>query len=133
MKTLAVVAGIAVASLAPAWAASPLHIVAAENFYGDVAEQIGGANVQVSSVLSNPDQDPHLFEASPSVARNLSAARIVVYSGLDYDPWMQKLLGASRCARAQGNRRRRPDRREGRRQPAHLVRSGDHARRSRRP
>ncbi len=95
MKTLAVVAGIAVASLAPAWAASPLHIVAAENFYGDVAEQIGGANVQVSSVLSNPDQDPHLFEASPSVARNLSAARIVVYSGLDYDPWMPKLLGAS--------------------------------------
>ena len=46
--------------------------------------------------LSNPDQDPHLFEASPSVARLLSGAAIVVYNGADYDPWMAKLLAASR-------------------------------------
>jgi zinc/manganese transport system substrate-binding protein len=52
--------------------------------------------VHVTSVLSNPDQDPHLFEVSPSIARALSAARIVVYSGIDYDPWMAKLLGATR-------------------------------------
>ena len=76
-------------------AAAPITLVAAENFYGDVAQQIGGPDVRVTSILSNPDQDPHLFEASPSVARSLAAARIVVYSGIGYDPWMEKLLGAS--------------------------------------
>lgn len=81
---------------APSHAASAINIVAAENFYGDVAQQIGGPAVKVSSILSNPDQDPHLFEASPSVARNISAAQIVVYSGIDYDPWMEKLLSAAR-------------------------------------
>jgi zinc/manganese transport system substrate-binding protein len=73
-------------------------VVAAENFYGDVAAQIGGANVKVTSILSNPDEDPHLFEASPSIARDLAAARIVVYNGVDYDPWMAKLLSANKAA-----------------------------------
>jgi zinc/manganese transport system substrate-binding protein len=73
-----------------------INIVAAENFYGDVAQQVAGSNATVASILSNPDQDPHLFEASPSVARLLSAATIVVYNGADYDPWMAKLLAASR-------------------------------------
>jgi zinc/manganese transport system substrate-binding protein len=73
-------------------------IVAAENFYGDVARQIGGIHVAVHSILNNPDQDPHLFEVSPSVGRNVSAARIVIYNGIDYDPWMSKLLQAARSA-----------------------------------
>jgi zinc/manganese transport system substrate-binding protein len=77
-------------------AAQPIEIVAAENFYGDVARQIGGSEVKVTSILSNPDEDPHLFEASPSVAKAISAARIVVSNGIDYDPWMEKLLSASR-------------------------------------
>ena len=80
----------------PARAAGPITIVAAENFYGDIAQQIGGPDVAVTSILSNPDQDPHLFEVSPSVGRAVSAARIVVYSGIDYDPWMEKLLSAAR-------------------------------------
>jgi zinc/manganese transport system substrate-binding protein len=78
--------------------APTISIVAAENFYGDVAQQLAGANATVISILSNPDQDPHLFEASPSVARNLSAAAIAVYNGADYDPWMTKLLAASSSA-----------------------------------
>ena len=77
--------------------AEPINVVAAENFYGDVAEQVGGANVKVVSILTNPDQDPHLFEASASTARDLSAARIVIFNGADYDPWMTKLLSASRA------------------------------------
>ena len=89
---------IAVLSAAPAFAAGPVPIVAAENFYGDIAQQIGGADVTVTSILSNPDEDPHLFEASPSVARAISAARLVIYSGIDYDPWMVKLLGAARSS-----------------------------------
>jgi zinc/manganese transport system substrate-binding protein len=78
-------------------AAQPLPIVAAENFYGDVARQIAGPDAQVSSILTNPDQDPHLFEASPSVARQLATAAIVIYSGADYDPWIAKLLAATRA------------------------------------
>ena len=74
---------------------TPLRVVAAENFYGNLVRALGGANVRVDSILSNPNQDPHSFEASPSVARALSSADLVVYNGVDYDPWMQKLLSAS--------------------------------------
>ena len=100
LKLAALVVAAVCAALAPAQAQSraPIPIVAAENFYGDVAQQIGGAQVKVTSVLSNPDQDPHLFEASPSVARNISGARIAIQNGVDYDPWMTKLLGAARSA-----------------------------------
>ncbi len=97
MKYLPVVTLIAAALAAtPVGAAAPIAVVAAENFYGDVAQQIGGADVRVTSILSNPDEDPHLFEASPSVGRAISAARFVIYSGIDYDPWMPKLLSAAR-------------------------------------
>jgi zinc/manganese transport system substrate-binding protein len=77
------------------WATPAISIVAAENFYGDVAHQLAGPFASVTSILSNPDQDPHLFEASPSVARSIAGARIVIYNGADYDPWMEKLLSAS--------------------------------------
>lgn len=97
MKLLPVAACFAALLAAPAAAsAAPINVVAAENFYGDVAQQIGGNGVSVTSILSNPDQDPHLFEASPSVARAISAARIVIYSGIDYDPWVEKLLSAAK-------------------------------------
>jgi len=75
--------------------ADPVKVVAAENFYGDIASQIGGAYVAVTSILTNPDQDPHLFEASAATARDLAVARIVVANGADYDPWIDKLLKAS--------------------------------------
>ena len=74
--------------------ADPVKVVAAENFYGDIASQIGGANVTVTSILSSPDQDPHLFEASPDTAKALTDAKIVIVNGVDYDPWMEKLLAA---------------------------------------
>jgi len=87
---------IAVAASAAAGAADGVvKLVAAENFYGNVAHQIGGLQVKVVSVLNNPDQDPHLFETSPAVLRQLAAARIVIYNGADYDPWMDKLLKAT--------------------------------------
>ncbi|AXF15382.1 metal ABC transporter solute-binding protein [Paraburkholderia caledonica] len=73
-----------------------IPVVAAENFYGDVVQQLGGERIDVTSILSNPDQDPHLFEASPKTARALQHASIVVYNGADYDPWMVKLLAASK-------------------------------------
>ncbi len=75
--------------------AEPLRIVAAENFYGDIAAQLAGPSATVTSILSNPDEDPHLFEASPAVARDLASADIAIANGLGYDPWMDRLLAAS--------------------------------------
>lgn len=71
---------------------SKIAVVAAENFYGDVARQIGGDLVAVTSILANPDQDPHLFEISPTIVLQIAAADVVVYNGADYDPWMERLL-----------------------------------------
>ena len=81
---------------ATAFAAGRIGVVAAENFYGDIARQIGGDTVDVTSVLDNPDQDPHMFEASPAVARALARADIAIANGAGYDPWMTKLLRATR-------------------------------------
>jgi len=90
---IAVLIALGVASAAAG--AQPVKIVAAENFYGDIARQIGGADVAVTSILTNPDQDPHEFEASPSTASALAEAAVVIYNGADYDPWAAKLLSAS--------------------------------------
>lgn len=73
---------------------APIRIVAAENMYGDIASQLGGTQVSVRSILNNPNQDPHLFTSSPSVAIALAKADIVIVNGADYDPWMAPLLAA---------------------------------------
>ncbi|HDR9588833.1 metal ABC transporter solute-binding protein [Burkholderia stabilis] len=100
VRWLAATAAVLSSLAAPALAqAATVNVVAAENFYGDVASQIGGRHVAVTSILSNPDQDPHLFEASPKTARALQHAQVVIYNGADYDPWMAKLLGASKQAK----------------------------------
>src|SRR5580700_3102899 len=91
-------AALAVAMIARPAFADPVKVVAAENFYGDVATQVGGGNVAVTSILSNPDDDPHLFEASASTAKALADAKVVIVSGIDYDPWMEKLLSANKSA-----------------------------------
>jgi zinc/manganese transport system substrate-binding protein len=103
MKKLAAIltsALLTFAVCAPVFAQTPgsqtVKVVAAENFYGEVVKQLGGDHVQVTSILSNPDEDPHLFEASPKTARALQNAALVVYNGADYDPWMDKLLAASK-------------------------------------
>ena len=91
---MALLAGaVSAIAVSPA-AAAGLNVVAAENFYGDLAKQVGGKAVTVTSILSNPDQDPHLFEADPSTARALKSAKVVVSNGVDYDPWMEKLTAA---------------------------------------
>ena len=75
-----------------------LRIVAAENFYGDMARQIAGPEAGVNSILTNPNQDPHDFEASASTARLIADASLVIYNGADYDPWVESLLRASKSA-----------------------------------
>ncbi|MGH8149211.1 MAG: metal ABC transporter solute-binding protein, Zn/Mn family [Steroidobacteraceae bacterium] len=93
---------IALALLCPLAAlatAAPLRVVAAENFYGDIASQIAGPRAEVRSVLSNPDADPHLFEVDVDTARAVTDADLVVYNGLHYDTWMTRLLSGTRSPR----------------------------------
>src|SRR5665647_713016 len=96
IATLAFVAALAIASgqAAPA-ADGKLGVVAAENFYGDIARQVGGDRVEVVSILNNPDQDPHLFETTPGIVRQIANAQIVILNGANYDSWMDKLLAAA--------------------------------------
>ena len=70
-------------------------MVAAENFYGDVAQQIGGKHVSVTSILSDPNVDPHEYESNVQNAIAVTNAYLVIENGDGYDTWMEKLLSAS--------------------------------------
>ena len=83
------------ATALPALGTTPIPIVAAENFYGEAAAAIGGQRVAVTSVIAQPGTDPHDYEPTPSVARSVADADIVILNGADYDPWMERLVAAS--------------------------------------
>lgn len=72
-----------------------LQVVAAENFYGDIAKQLGANHVEVTSILSDPNVDPHEYESNVQDAIAISHANIVIENGDEYDTWMDKLLSAS--------------------------------------
>jgi zinc/manganese transport system substrate-binding protein len=72
-----------------------INAVGAENEYANVISQIGGKYVRVTAIESNPNTDPHTFEASPSVAQEVSAAQLVVQNGVGYDTYMNKIESAS--------------------------------------
>jgi len=72
-----------------------VEIVAAENFYGNIAEQIGGDRVEVTSILSDPNVDPHEYESSVDDAKAIAESDLVIENGGGYDDWMDKLLSAS--------------------------------------
>ncbi|HBM16307.1 MAG TPA: ABC transporter substrate-binding protein [Lentisphaeria bacterium] len=69
-----------------------IAVCSAENFYGSIAKSIGGKYVSVTSIISNPDADPHLFSTSPKTAMALAKANVVIYNGVDYDPWINSML-----------------------------------------
>jgi zinc/manganese transport system substrate-binding protein len=69
--------------------------VGAENEYANVIGQVGGKYVQASAIMSNPNTDPHTFEASASVARTVSAAQLVVQNGVGYDTFMTTIENAA--------------------------------------
>jgi zinc/manganese transport system substrate-binding protein len=94
MKSL-LLAVFAAATLALPVGAAPITILAAENFYGEAAQAIGGDRVAVESVIVAPGTDPHDFDPPPSVARLVADAKIVVMNGADYDPWMMRLVDAN--------------------------------------
>ncbi|MDH2904699.1 MAG: zinc ABC transporter substrate-binding protein [Actinomycetota bacterium] len=72
-----------------------ISVVGAEVQYGDVLAQIGGPYVQVTSVMNNPNTDPHNFEASPRVAQTIASAKLIVQNGAGYDSFMNQLEAAS--------------------------------------
>ena len=72
-----------------------IQAVGAENEYANVLQQIGGKYVSVSSILDNPNTDPHTFEASTSVAQEVSNATLVVQNGAGYDTFMNQIEAAS--------------------------------------
>jgi zinc/manganese transport system substrate-binding protein len=72
-----------------------LPVVASTNVYGDIARQIGGAHVTVTSVLTDPSSDPHLFEPGTANGLAVSRARVVIQNGLDYDAFMSRLESAT--------------------------------------
>src|SRR5438046_1322623 len=72
-----------------------IPVLGTENFYADLLAQIGGTRVTVSSILNDPNADPHEFEANPQTAKLVADARLVIVNGIGYDDFMDKLLGAS--------------------------------------
>jgi zinc/manganese transport system substrate-binding protein len=83
---------------ASAGAAATVNVVAAENFWGSLAEQLGGAHVKVTSIIDNPDADPHDYEPTAADARAVASARLVIMNGVGYDAWADKLVAANPAA-----------------------------------
>ena len=79
-----------------------VQVVAAENFWGSIASQIGGSHAHVVSIITNPDTDPHDYEPTAADARTLASAQLVIENGIGYDPWVGevprgRLRGIRRC------------------------------------
>jgi zinc/manganese transport system substrate-binding protein len=73
---------------------SRLQIVAAENFWGSLMQQLGGTHVNVTSIVTDPNADPHEYESSEADAREIANANIVIVNGAGYDDWALKLVSA---------------------------------------
>src|SRR5439155_14323983 len=76
------------------YATSGVRVVAAENFWGSLTAQVAGGDATVTSIVTQPDADPHDYEPTPSDARAFADAQLVIENGVGYDPWAQRLLDA---------------------------------------
>jgi zinc/manganese transport system substrate-binding protein len=76
-------------------AAVQIHVVAAENFWGSIAAQVGGDRVSVTSIVGNPSTDPHDYEPTAVDARTMAGAQLAIVNGVGYDPWASKLIAAN--------------------------------------
>jgi zinc/manganese transport system substrate-binding protein len=75
-----------------------INVVAAENFWGSLAEQLGGSHVKVTSIIDNPDADPHDYEPTAANGREIAGAQLVIINGAGYDGWAGKLADANPSA-----------------------------------
>ena len=78
--------------------ASTIRVVAAENFWGSIAAQLGGDQVSVTSIITNPATDPHEYEPTAADARTMAGAQLAVVNGIGYDTWADSLLAANPAA-----------------------------------
>jgi zinc/manganese transport system substrate-binding protein len=75
-------------------ASGKLQVVAAENFWGSIAVQLGGHDVEVRSIIVNPNTDPHSYEPTAANARTMAGAQMTIVNGIGYDEWASRLLSA---------------------------------------
>ena len=75
--------------------AGVVRVVAGENFWGNIAAQIGGSHVHVTSIINDPNTDPHEYESSTRDAAAVARAQLVIQNGLGYDDFLTKLLSVS--------------------------------------
>jgi zinc/manganese transport system substrate-binding protein len=71
-----------------------LRVVAAENFWGSIAQQLGGEKVEVKGIVVNPATDPHSYEPTAEDARTMASSQMAIVNGLGYDEWAKHLLAA---------------------------------------
>ncbi len=76
-------------------ASGVVNVLAGENFWGNVVSQIGGSHVKVTSIIDDPNTDPHEYESDDRDAIGVASARLVVENGVGYDDFLSKLLDAS--------------------------------------
>src|SRR5205823_14987023 len=94
---LAALAGLVLASCGtPAGGSGTgtLQVIAGENFWGSIAAQLGGSHVSVTSIVTNPNTDPHEYESSATDARAFATADYAILNGAGYDDWGRTLLSA---------------------------------------
>ncbi|GAA2801034.1 metal ABC transporter solute-binding protein [Kitasatospora paracochleata] len=72
-----------------------VQVVAAENFWGSIAAQLGGEHAKVGNIINSPDADPHDYEPTAADGRAVAGAQYVITNGIGYDAWTDKLLGAN--------------------------------------
>jgi zinc/manganese transport system substrate-binding protein len=72
-----------------------INVVAAENFWGSLAAQLGGSHVKVTSIINNPDADPHDYEPTAADGRAIATAKLAIVNGVGYDAWATKLADAN--------------------------------------
>jgi len=72
-----------------------INVVAGENFWGSIAAQLGGSHVAVTSILTDPNADPHLYPSNLQTGRAFASAKYVILNGAGYDAWAQHLLNAN--------------------------------------
>jgi zinc/manganese transport system substrate-binding protein len=87
-------AGCGSAEPSDARASGKLQVVAAENFWGSIAAQLGGRDVEVRSIIVNPNTDPHSYEPTAANARTMAGAQMTIVNGIGYDEWASRLLSA---------------------------------------
>jgi zinc/manganese transport system substrate-binding protein len=95
LAVLALLAGCGGSGSSATSASGKLNVVAAEDFWGSIAEQLGGDRVEVTNIITNPAADPHDYEPTSEDARTMAGAQMAIVNGVGYDPWASKLLAAN--------------------------------------